>query len=60
MSASDSEAEEKNEESLNFLFGVRMHLGIGTSNFSEYIALILAQIIHAMAGSKEITIKTDS
>ena len=37
-----------------------MHLGLGTSNSAEYAGLILAQILHAMAGSKVLTVKTDS
>ena len=60
IAASDSEAEEKQEEHLKYLFGVKMHLGMGTSNSAEYAGLILAQILHAMAGSKVLTVKTDS
>jgi len=45
---------------MNFLFGVRMHLGTTTNNYAEYMGLILAQILHAMHGSRTITIKTDS
>lgn len=48
------------EESLEFLFGVRIHLGHATNNYAEYVGLILAQVIHALNGSKEITIKSDS
>lgn len=60
IAASDSEAEEREEEHIKYLFGARMHLGMGTSNSAEYAGLILAQILHAMAGSKVLTVKTDS
>jgi ribonuclease HI len=60
MDVSDSEVDEKEETVIKYLFGVHMHLGLGTSNSAEYAALILAQIIHSMCGSKTITIKTDS
>ena len=60
IAASDSEAEDRPEEHLEFLFGIRIHLGITTSNYAEYCGMILAQIVHAMAGTKELTVKTDS
>ena len=60
INASDSEAEEREEEHLKFLFGVRLHLALTTSNYAEYCGLILAEIIHAMCGSTLLTIKTDS
>lgn len=60
IAASDSEAEDRPEEKLEFLFGCRIHLGMTTSNYAEYCGLILAQIVHAMAGTRELTVKTDS
>lgn len=62
FSASDSEAEELVNEVIEYkyLFGVSMHLGFATSNYAEYMGLILAQIVHAVMGSNNICIKTDS
>ena len=57
---SDSDNEPQSEESLDFLFGVRLHLGLATNNYAEYLGLILAQVIHALNGSREITVKSDS
>ena len=35
-------------------------MGHATNNYAEYVGLILAQVIHAVNASKEITIKSDS
>jgi hypothetical protein len=42
INVSDSEQEIETEEKINFLFGVRIHLGETTCNYSEYMGLILA------------------
>ena len=40
--ASDTEREVHQEESLRFLFGASLHLGWATNNYAEYCGLLLA------------------
>lgn len=64
VAVTDSEADEefggKVDEQYKFLFGIHMNLGYSTSNYAEYMGLIVAQLIHAMQGTRVATIKTDS
>lgn len=47
-------------EFLDFLFSARIHLGDATNNYAEYAGLIMCQLVCALHGCDQVTVRSDS